>query len=109
MILMFIGAIVGLFGFSFVSEGNYAVIIIGVVLFLMGICSSERHTARIKAEQNVTEYLAYGKEPDWKVRQRQKEENAETTSQKIRSSHILLRALVVWAVLFVVAFAMLAK
>ena len=101
MILMFIGAIVCLFGFSFIPDGNYAVIIAGVVLFFIGSAFSSEHTAKVLAGRNAREYWAYGKEPDWKERQRQQEEKAERVDHAIRPFHAFLWALLICAVLFV--------
>ena len=100
MILMFIGATVGLFGFCFIPDGNYAVIIIGAMLLMLGVTVSNKHTAKTLAERNVREYWAYGKKPDWMEKQREQEETAERADRAIRPFHAFLWAVLICVVLF---------
>ena len=65
MILMFIGAIVGLLGIYFSVNGNNAVLIAGVIVFVFGAVISTIHTDKVKARRNIREYWANGKRPDW--------------------------------------------
>lgn len=70
MILMFVGIIVGVIGFTKIDDSGYGILIAGVVIFLLGLCMSSVHSEEVKARTNRRRYWAYGEEPDWKRRKR---------------------------------------
>lgn len=72
MILMFVGIIVAVIGFTKIDDSGYGILIAGIVIFLLGLCVSSVHIEEVKARTNRRRYWAYGEEPDWVKERRTK-------------------------------------
>ncbi len=65
MLVAFVGIVLIMIGIGVIGE-SAAPLIIGIVLFLLGMMGSEAMSEHNRARMNYRRYWAYGEEPDWK-------------------------------------------